>query len=59
MYLTELLTTQLLLANLLNRVNPGDTVGPESWPSRYISDSLRRNALKYRLITSLEAKQFE
>ena len=39
------------------RVNPGDAVGPESWSSRYISDSLRKNALKCRPITSLEAKQ--
>ena len=36
-----------------HRVNPGDAVGPESWSSCYISDSLRKNALKCRPITSL------
>ena len=41
----------------VNRVNPGDAVGQESWSSRYISDSLSKNALKCRPITSLEAKQ--
>ena len=30
---------------------------PESWSSRYISESIRKNALKCRTITSLEAKQ--
>ena len=39
-----------------SKVNPGDTVGPESWLSRYISDSLSENALKCSPITSLEAK---
>ena len=39
--------------------NPGHAVGPESWSNRYISDSLHKNALKCRPITSLEAKQFE
>ena len=40
---------------MLCRVNPGDAVGPESWSSRYILDFLRKNALKCRPITSLEA----
>ena len=39
-----------------NRVNPGDAVGPETWSSRYILDSIRKNALKCKPITSLEAK---
>ena len=41
----------------VGRVNPGDAVGSESWSSRYISDSVRKNALKCRPIPSLEAKQ--
>ena len=40
-----------------DRVNPGDAVGSKSWSSRYISDSPRKNALKSRPVTSLEAKQ--
>ena len=40
-----------------SRVNPGDAVGPKSWSSRYISNSIRKNALKCRPITSLEVKQ--